>query len=480
MNSLEQKVITVRNPRTGEIDYKIEPPTMDELTTICQNLRESQSQWEQLGVQGRINIFEKWKKVLENSREELITSLSIDTGRERESIREVDNIPKWIDRWSKIAVEQLDTVTQPTVLPSVEAKSDYSPYPLVGVISPWNFPLSLSLMDAIPALIAGSAVIIKPSEVTPRFVEPLMKTIEEVPELAKVVQYIVGAGETGADLIENVDMICFTGSVSTGRKVAVRAAERFIPSFLELGGKDPAIVLKSADIERATSAILVGSVLGVGHQCYSIERIFVAEEIYESFVQRLIDKATQLKLAYPEYESGEVGPIIFAPQARIIEEHLNEATSRGATIHCGGKIEEINGGLWCRPTVVTGVSTDMKLMKEETFGPIMPVMPFSNLEDAIRIANESQYGLSGAVFAGSQEEAEAVARHLNVGGVSINDTGLTPFLIGEPGQAERNAFGLSGLGGSRLGSAAIKRFVRSKILLSNSSSEKSPWWYNVQ
>lgn len=474
----EQKVIEVRNPRTGQNDYQIEAPTKQGLQELCENLRVNQPAWEAMGVNGRIGVLKKWKDSLQQSREDLLSANTADTGRIRESLREVDNVSKWVDRWSEIAMEQYTVSTQDTSLTSVKATSGYSAYQLVGVISPWNFPLSLSLMDAIPALLSGCAVVIKPSEVTPRFVKPMMDSIKRVPELANVMQYVTGAGETGAELLEHIDMICFTGSVSTGRKVAVRAAERFIPAFLELGGKDPVIVAETADIERASSAILVGSVLGVGHQCYSLERIYVAESIAEEFTEKLIAKANKLKLAYPNPESGEVGPIIFAPQAEIIKTHLEDAVEKGAIIRCGGEIETIDGGLWCRPTVVTNVTSDMKLIQEETFGPIMPIITFKTIEEAIELANDSKYGLSGAVFAGTIEEGEQIAQQIDVGGISINDTGLSPFFIGDNLEAEKTSFKTSGLGGSRIGTSSIKRFVRRKILFSNHSTEKSAWWYD--
>ncbi len=477
MNVVGQKVMDVRNPRTGKYDYKIVPISQEDLVKQCSFLREGQVSWQQLGVKGRIDVLKEWQVVLREAREEILEAVTTDTGRNRESIREVDGIINWISRWSSIAEKEFTPVTQSTQFDFVEIESDYSPYSLVGIISPWNFPLSLSLMDAIPALLAGCAVIIKPSEVTPRFVEPLLRTIEQVPQLAKVLTYVLGAGETGAQLVEQVDMVCFTGSVNTGRKVAVAGAKRFIPVFTELGGKDPAIVTESADIERATSAILVGSVLGVGHQCYSLERIYVQESILDDFVEILIKKANNLKLAYPTPTSGEIGPLIYAPQADIISQHFQDAIEKGAKIHCGGKIEEIDGGLWCRPTVITGVNHDMKIMIEETFGPVMAIMSYSDIEEAIRLANDTDFGLSAAVLAGTLDEAMTIGRRIDAGGININDTGLAPFFIGTEGKVEKTAFKSSGLGGSRLGSASIKRFVRKKALIYNTTSERSPWWY---
>ncbi|PID20948.1 aldehyde dehydrogenase [Sporosarcina sp. P3] len=477
MYDVKQKVMNVRNPRTGQLDYQMVPINPQQLEKQCTDLRVAQIEWQRLGVDGRINILKQWGQVIEQSREKLLAAVTIDTGRHRESIIEIDAITNWINGWSKIAEKEFMPITQITSIDFIEMESDYSAYPLVGIISPWNFPMALSLMDAIPALLAGCAVIIKPSEATPRFTEPLMDTIKQVPELSKVITYVLGAGETGAQLLEHIDMVCFTGSVATGQKVAVEAARRFIPAFLELGGKDPAIVTKSADIDKATSAILVGSVLGSGHQCYSLERIYVEETIMAEFVACLIKKASRLQLAYPVPESGEIGPLIFAPQADIIAEHLRDAVEKGAHIHCGGEIEKIGGGLWCRPTVITEVHHDMKLMKEETFGPIMSVMSFKDVKEAIRFANDTEFGLSAAVFAGTVDEAKAIARQIDAGGISINDTGLAAMFIGSEGKVEKTSFKSSGLGGSRLGSASIKRFVRKRALLYNTTSTRSPWWY---
>jgi acyl-CoA reductase-like NAD-dependent aldehyde dehydrogenase len=332
----------------------------------------------------------------------------------------------------------------------------------------------LSTIDTIPALLAGCAVIVKPSEIAPRFIQPFLETIASVPRLRDVLAYVEGAGDTGAALIEHVDLVCFTGSVATGRKVAEAAARQFIPTFLELGGKDPAIALASADLELATSAILWGSVVSTGQSCLSIERIYVAETIFDNFVEKLVEKAQHLQLAYPSLEDGEIGPIIAERQADIIAEHLRDAVEKGAVVRCGGLIEELDGGLWCRPTVLTDVNHSMKVMTEETFGPIMPVMPFSTVEEAIALANDSIYGLSAAVFAGSQAEALEVGRHIDAGAININDAGLTAIMH----EAEKNAFKFSGMGGSRMGPAALKRFMRKKAFLIKTNSILDPWWFN--
>lgn len=458
--------LPVRNPRTGEIDYWITPP---DLVEECDRLRAAQLTWQATNLADRIEVLQQWKQSLQNHREELLNALVADTGRLGVSELEIDSVLSSLDRWCKLAPELLQEIERPTAIPFIHLKQDSVPYPLVGVISPWNFPFLLAMIDTIPALLAGCAVIVKPSEIAPRFIQPLLKTLNEVPELN--LSFVEGAGEIGAALIEKVDLICFTGSVRTGRKVAGSAAKQFIPAFLELGGKDPAIVLKSADLELATSAILWGSVINTGQSCLSIERIYVDQEIVEPFTEKLATKAKQLKLAYPTLQSGEIGPIISEQQARIIEDHLQDAIAKGAVIECGGKVENLGGGWWCYPTVLTQVNHSMKVMTEETFGPIMPIMPFPTIEEAIHLANDTIYGLSAAVFGDS--EAMEIASQIQAGAISINDAALTALIH----EGEKNAFNHSGLGASRMGAAAIKRFMRKKAYLIKTQPVNDPWWF---
>ena len=467
--------ISVRNPRLGKVDYWITPPTPEQLAEQCSRLRAAQSNWQQSGLEQRIRGLQQWKQGLLSQKDALIQALVTDTGRLSESITELEGVLSSIDRWCRLAPELLSLEEKKAAIPFIRLKQQLVSYPLVGIISPWNLPLLLSLIDAIPALLAGCAVVVKPSEIAPRFIQPLAKTIALVPQLQDVLAYVEGAGDTGAALIEYVDLVCFTGSIATGRKVAEAAARRFIPAFLELGGKDPAIVLASADLELATSAILWGSVVSTGQSCLSIERIYVAEAIFENFVEKLVEKAKRLKLAYPSIEDGQIGPIIAEKQADIIAEHLRDAVDKGAIVHCGGMVEKLDGGFWCRPTVLTRVNHSMKVMAEETFGPIMPVMPFSIPEQAVHLANDTVYGLSAAVFAGSEAEALEVASCLEAGAISINDAGLTALIH----EAEKNAFKFSGMGGSRMGPAALKRFVRKKAFLIKTESMADPWWFKI-
>ncbi len=467
-------MVAVRNPRTGRLDYEITPPTPEQLTATCKRLRQGQQDWQTKGVGYRIEALQAWKQALLACKDDLIQAIAADTGRLSESVLEVDSFLSGLDRWCGLAPDLIAPAPAKTsAIPFIELRPQLVPYNLVGIISPWNFPLLLSTIDTVPALLAGCAVMVKPSEITSRFIQVIMVAIATVPALQSVLTFIEGAGETGAALIDQVDLVCFTGSVATGKTVAMAAARRMIPVFLELGGKDPAIVLASANVDQAATALLWGSVVNAGQSCLSIERIYVDQGICDRFVETLVQKAKQLNLAYPEPNSGQIGPIIAARQADLIADHLQDAHNKGAVIQCGGTIENLGGGLWCRPTVLTQVNHTMKIMTTETFGPIMPVMPFDTVDTAIRLANDTIYGLSAAVFAGSIEEAQAVGQQIQAGAISINDAGLTALVH----EGEKNAFKSSGLGGSRMGPASLQRFMRKQICLVKTSSMNDPWWF---
>ena len=466
----------IKNPRTGQYDYEINPLTPRELKEKTNAMRNAQTAWKENGIEFRINALQAWKEVVAEHKDELIEAIATDTGRMWETVLEVDLIASSIDRWSKIS---RDFFTQPerktSSIPFLEIEQGLEPYPLVGVISPWNFPLLLSLIDTIPALLSGCSVIVTPSEVTPRFIQVIEKMISQVPELQDVLCYVEGGGETGSELCKLTDIICFTGSTATGRKVYQAACDNFIPVFLELGGKDAVIVTESADIERATSAILWGSVANAGQSCLSIERIYVNRNVYHQFLSRLVGKANLLNLAFPTMDSGQIGPIISDKQVEIINEQLKDAVTKGAKIVAGSsQCEEKEGGFYCRPTVLTNVNHSMKVMTEETFGPILPVMPFTTNEEAIELANSTQYGLSGAVFAGTEEEAMEIARKMRCGAISINDAALTAVMH----EGEKNSFKMSGIGGTRMGPSAIKRFMKQKAYLINSQLVNDPWWFS--
>jgi acyl-CoA reductase-like NAD-dependent aldehyde dehydrogenase len=459
-------MIDVRNPRTGQIDAHVTRVDADELCAIAVHLRAGQVVWRNRPLAERANTLLVLRDQLAARGDAIVAALETDTGRRAIARQELAGVLGALQGWAaQSAGFAEDGWMQGRTMPVIRHTGQRVPYGIVGVISPWNFPLTLSMIDTIPALLAGCAVLLKPSEVTPRFLAPLMEAVAQVPALAGVFAGVSGDGITGVALIDQVDAVCFTGSVATGRKVAAQCAGRLIPAFLELGGKDPLVVLDSAPLDVAVEAALRGSVLATGQACQSIERIYVPRPMHDAFVAALSERAAATALNWPDITQGTIGPIIFDRQADILTRHLEDAVAKGAVVQCGGTVETHGGGLWLAPTVLSGVDHSMLVMTEETFGPIMPVMAYDTVEDAIALANDTIYGLSAAVI-GEREAALTVAERLNAGAVSINDAALTSLFY----EAEKNAFGASGLGGSRMGLAGYHRFLRRKALIENTGA----------
>lgn len=465
----------VRNPRNGQIDYYFDLPSAQQLQQSVDRLRQHQPSWQQLLLSERIAAMQAWKAALEKHQSALIEALTLDTGRRHESVLEAQLIGQSIDRWCRLAEAFFEPAADKvSAIPFIHIRQDLQPIPVVGVISPWNFPLLLGLIDTLPALLAGCSVVVKPSEITPRFIEPLMDAVREVPLLSEVLLFLAGDGNTGAQLVDLVDLVCFTGSVATGRRVYAACAARFIPCFLELGGKDPALVFEGANLEHAAASILWGSTVNCGQSCLSIERVYVQETILQDFLEKLKERAERVKLAFPTPEDGQIGPVISERQVHIINDHLSDALAKGAHVLTGNTCcEQRNGGWYCRPTVLTGVDHTMKVMTEETFGPIIPVMPFRTEAEAIQLANGTIYGLSAAVFAHDWETALRIGQHIEAGAISINECALTALVH----EGEKQSFKMSGIGGTRMGPSAIKRFMRQRAFLIKKEPILSPWWF---
>ena len=454
----------IRNPRTGEEDYAIAPLDSAALAQCAAAARAWQRGWTARSPEERCAILTRLADAIAAHRAPIAEALTIDTGRRAISGIEVDGVVGMARRWAGSAPaliaaaigEERDSAT-----PGIRVATRLHAFPVIGCISPWNFPLTLALIDAIPALAAGCAVIVKPSEVTPRFIVPLRAAIAEIPELADGLQLIEGDGATGAALIEAVDFVCFTGSVATGRKVGEAAARAFIPASLELGGKDAMIVLDGCDPAAAAATALRASVVNTGQACQSIERILVAAPLHDAFVTALATQARAVRLNHPDIGSGEIGPFIFARQAAIAQAHIDEAVAGGAIVLAGGTVETLGGGLYLRPTVLTDVDPAMAVWREESFAPILPVIAFGGEAEAVALANDSEFGLSAAVLGPTLAAAEAVAVQLDAGAVSINDGALTSMVW----DAEKSSFGASGLGPSRMGDSGLLRFFRRQALL---------------
>ena len=467
----DASTLPLRNPRTGLFDGELPITSAAEVAALGAGLRKAQLDWAECSIEERCARLNALADALVARRDGFLDALLADTGRWHESQIEVDGTVGAIRRWAQQAAGCLaEKPAQQEAIPFIQSQQTWVPYAVVGVISPWNFPLMLTLIDAVPALAAGCSILAKPSEVTSRFVPLLREALGEA-GLGAVFKLVTGAGTTGQAVIDASDQICFTGSVATGRKVGEACARRFIPASLELGGKDPALVLSDANIEHAARALAWGSFVNGGQSCMSIERVYVEAPVADAFIAALVKEASALELAWPDPKQGQIGPVIAASQVELVRAQLADAKAKGARALTGGELID-HGGIWCPPTVLVDVTDEMAVVADESFASVLPVMVVADEAEAIARANATEFGLSAAVFTQSPERAQRVARQLQAGGISINDACLTGMVQ----TAEKQSFKLSGMGGSRMGTASIRRFVRARALLINTGTA-SPWWF---
>jgi succinate-semialdehyde dehydrogenase/glutarate-semialdehyde dehydrogenase len=349
----------------------------------------------------------------------------------------------------------------------------YEPYGVVLVITPWNYPFGISLLEVASALAAGNTVVLKPS---PAAVLVGLK-IGELCQRAGLpdgVMSVVAVDDAGAGaLVEDpcLGKIVFTGSVQTGRKVMAAAASNLTPVVLELGGKDPAIVCRDAHLARAARGIVWGAFVNAGQTCASVERVYVEKEVAEPFVAKVVEETRKLRLGDPSRASTEVGPLTLERQRQIVAEHVADARARGAQVLVGGKTPDAPGYFY-PPTVLTGVDHSMKIMREETFGPVLPIMAVDSLDEAIRLANDSDYGLTASGWTRDPQTAARLQRELQAGVVTINDC-VSSF--GEP-TAPWGGYRRSGVGRTH-GAAGLREMVRVKYVTFDPSRRAAPWWY---
>jgi acyl-CoA reductase-like NAD-dependent aldehyde dehydrogenase len=348
----------------------------------------------------------------------------------------------------------------------------HRPYPVVGIISPWNFPLALALGDAIPALQAGAAVVVKPSEFTPLGLIEVIDAWKNEIGAPDVFDCVVGTGPTGEALIDAVDFVQFTGSDKTGRKVMARAAETLTPVSLELGGKDPMIVLADADIDRAANAATWGGMYNSGQVCLSVERIYVEEPAYDEFVAKLTKEVSGLRQGSDGRKpEKDVGAMTSPNQTAVVEGQVEEALAKGARALTGGKRRE-GPGDYFEPTVLVDVDHSMAVMRDETFGPVVGVMKVRDSEEALRLANDTRYGLAASVF-GDKSRAEAVARRIEAGAVNVNDVIVNYIAVEVP----MGGWKESGIG-FRHGEHGIKKYTRPEsLVITRFSGKREPTWY---
>ncbi|MEO8815552.1 MAG: aldehyde dehydrogenase family protein [Mycobacterium sp.] len=452
---------TITNPATGTVAGEVQWTDPADVASIAAGLRTAQREWERRGTKGRAKVLARFAVWLDAHRDEIDELLIKETGKSAiDAGAEVPLLIMILSYVVKTMEKALAPENRPASLPILAIKKItvyYRPRPLIGIIAPWNYPVANALMDGIAALAAGCAVLLKPSERTPLTAEVLRRGWLESggPDVLAVVQ---GAREVAEAVIDNADYIQFTGSSVTGRKVMERAARRLTPVSLELGGKDPMIVCEDADIELAAHAAVWGAMFNAGQTCVSVERAYVLEPVYDRFVAAVVRDVQALQMGAGE--GNHFGALIDDDQLAVTERHVAEAVDAGARALTGGS-RTVGPGSFYPPTVLVDVDHSMTCMTEETFGPTLPIMKVATVDEAIRLANDSPYGLSASVFSGDVARARDIAVQLDCGAVNINDVISNLMCATSP----QGGWKSSGIGARFGGADGMRKFCRQEAVV---------------
>ena len=474
---MHPETIEVRNPATLEKIAELPVTANAAVAEAVSCGREAQARWRTTTFAHRARLLYRLRDRLLDEQDKLADVLTAETGRPRTEAygNELFYLCDAIGVWAKKSERYLRPTKIRPHFPLMKAKkvvSEYAPRGVIGIISPWNFPLTLTLGEALPALMAGNAVVVKPSELTPLSALFGAEAVLKAGFPKHLFQVVIGRGETAEALIDHVDMVSFTGSVVTGKRVMRRAAERLIPVSLELGGKDPMIVLKDADLERASGACVWGALMNAGQACTSIERVYVEAEVYDDFVAQVCSKTRAIRQG-PGEELVDVGCMTSESQLDKVTAQVNEAVSRGAKILVGGRRNPNYSGLYYEPTVLVDVDQDMSVMKDETFGPVIPIMKVRDAAEALRLANDSPYGLGASIFCRNPRSAAILAEQIESGAVCVNDS-LINFIIPDTAMGGIKESGI----GYRHGAEGIRKYCRQKSIVSDRFGLKQefPWY----
>jgi acyl-CoA reductase-like NAD-dependent aldehyde dehydrogenase len=467
------------DPATGEAIARFACAPSAALAEIAARARQAQAAWAARPPAERARFLRRLGEALYARRKEIAELVSRESGKPRveavfaEAVLALDTIAYYAREAPRLLRPQRVPHHNP-IMKAKRGRLEFEPWGVVAVIAPWNYPIAIPLAALVPAVVAGNAVVLKPSEFTPWCGAVVGKLFEQAGFPPGVVQVVQGRGEAGAALIEAApDKVFFTGSVETGRRVAEACARRLIPSVLELGGKDAMIVLADADLDLASSAAVWGSFTNCGQACLSVERLYVERAIAPRFVELCLEKTRRLRLGPGSDADVEVGPMIRLRQVERVEAHLEEAVAGGARVLLGGRRRRDLGPCFFEPTIITGVDHSMRLMREETFGPVLAIAEVADAEEAVRLANDSPFGLSASVWTRSVARGREIASRLRAGAVMVNDV-ASYYGISEAPHGGRGASGW-GRTHSRLG---LFEMVQVKYVdVDRLPRPPKSWWY---
>ena len=460
----ELQEIEVYNPITSELIGTVPQTSPEVVAAVVERAREGQRIWGAMTPKARARILARWAETMWQNQKEAMAVIRQETGKnDTGAFVEVVLMDMTAAYYTKHGPKMLKSQKRQPAFPFLQTgRVYYKPHGVVGMISPWNYPMLLALIDVIPALIAGNAVVFKPSEITPYSTLYAVESLHEAGVPRDTAQVVTGDGQVGAVLVDHVDYVCFTGSTEVGRKVAQRAAARLIPYSLELGGKDAVIVLKDADLDIASSHVLIGACENAGQTCTSVERVYVEDAIYDEFTNRVREYAETLQIGQGDGFDVHVGSLTNERELLRAESHIQDALDKGAQLIFGGKRRPDLGPLFFEPAVLIDVDHSMEVMQEETFGPLVPIMRVADVDEAVQLANDNPYGLSGAIFTKYLKVGEQIATRLNTGDITVNRVNIVPGSPHMPWGGQK----ASGIG-RRAGPEGMMRFVTPQSIVAD-------------